>query len=300
MYFPYSKKGIAKVDSLGKIVNVYDLDNYSMHHDFILNDGKLLILASLDGSGTIEDRVIEVDLESKEVNELLNMQDVLLEFYETAVNPGKNSYGNSSLDWIHLNSITVKDNDLILSSRELSTIICIGNYNSNYYVKYLLADEDMTESTSYSDLLYEKESGFTSQAGQHSVSYYKEGSEYYLIMFNNNYGSIPTRSFVSFDHFPNVGSYGSGDSSYFYAYKVNEETGTYDLVKSFALPYSSIVSSVQIYNGNIVTSSGKSNCFAEYDSDGNLLKEFKYNAKKYAYRVFKYSFDNFFGTEKTA
>ena len=45
---------------------------------------------------------------------------------------------------------------------------------------------------------------------------------------------------------------------------------------------------------NIITSSGMSHCFDEYDTDNNLLKEFKYTSKKYAYRVYKYSFDNWF------
>ena len=34
--------------------------------------------------------------------------------------------------------------------------------------------------------------------------------------------------------------------------------------------------------------------FGEYDEDGNLIVQFNYGAKKYAYRVFKYTFDNWF------
>ena len=51
-------------------------------------------------------------------------------------------------------------------------------------------------------------------------------------------------------------------------------------------------------DGNIVVGSGKDNSYGEYDNDGNLIRRFDYSAKKYAYRVFKYSYDNLFVNEK--
>ena len=51
-------------------------------------------------------------------------------------------------------------------------------------------------------------------------------------------------------------------------------------------------------NDNIVIGSGKDNSFEEYDNDGNLIRKFDYSAKKYTYRVFKYSYDNLFVNEK--
>ena len=54
---------------------------------------------------------------------------------------------------------------------------------------------------------------------------------------------------------------------------------------------SSIVSSIQDFGDNYVTSSGRSNCYAEYDNNGVLIKQFNYTSQKYAYRVFKYNFD---------
>ena len=35
------------------------------------------------------------------------------------------------------------------------------------------------------------------------------------------------------------------------------------------------------------------NSFSEYDPEHNLIKKFSYSSKKYAYRVFKYDFNNF-------
>ena len=57
-------------------------------------------------------------------------------------------------------------------------------------------------------------------------------------------------------------------------YLVDENKGTYKLVKEFDVAYSSIVSSIQDVGDNHVTSSGRSNCYAEYDNNGVLIKQF--------------------------
>ena len=303
MYYPYKKRGIIKVNKLGKIVKFYDLGNYSMHHDMVLDDDKLIILVNQDNTETIEDTVISLDLKSGEVKQLFDMKDLLPEFYETAVNPGENSYGTDTLDWIHINALSVIGDDVVLSSRELSTIIYVSDFESDPKVKYLITDPSMVEGTSYASLLYEKKGDFVSQAGQHSITYYKDVSlksgEYYLFMFNNNYGAATTRPDFEWSNYPGVGSYNKGETSYFYEYLVNENDKSYELVKSFRVPYSSIVSSVELMdNDNIVVGSGKDNSFIEYDNEGNLIRRFDYSAKKYAYRVFKYSYDNLFENEK--
>ena len=303
MYYPYKKRGIVKVNNLGKIVKFYDLGNYAMHHDMVLDDDKLIILVNQDNTETIEDTVISLDLESGEVKQLFDMKDLLPEFYETAVNPGENSYGTDTLDWIHINALSIIGDDVVLSSRELSTIIYVSDFESDPEVKYLITDPSMVEGTSYASLLYEKKGDFVSQAGQHSITYYKDDSlddgEYYLFMFNNNYGAATTRPDFEWSNYPGGGSYNEGETSYFYEYLVNENDKSYELVKSFKVPYSSIVSSVELMdNGNIVIGSGKDNSFKEYDNDGNLIRKFDYSAKKYAYRVFKYSYDNLFVNEK--
>ena len=292
MYYPYESRGIIKVNSLGKIEQIYDLGKYRMHHDMILDGNKLVILVDEVGADTKEDVIISLNLDNGEINDIIDMKKLLPELYEKATLPDD----DKTLDWLHLNSLTLKGDDLILSSRELSTIIYLTNYETDPSIKYLLTDESMLEGTSYGDLLYEKDSDFISNAGQHAVTYIKgdSDSEYYLIMFNNNYGSIVTRPDFEWTNYPDVGSYEEGETSYFYKYKINEDNKTYDLEDSLEIPYSSIVSSVQIYNNNLVVGSGMDNSFGEYDANGDLIKEFKYGAKKYAYRVFKYSFENWF------
>lgn len=292
MYYPYNSKGIVKVNRLGQIVQMYDLDGYSMHHDMILDDNKLVILADEDDAETKEDVIVTLDLDSGEVKKVVDMKDLLPELYEKASLP--EDY--ETLDWIHLNCLSLKGDDLILSSRELSTIVYVSDYETEPQVKYLITDESMLEGTSYGELLYDKIGDFVSNAGQHAVTYIKgeNDSEYYLIMFNNNYASIVTRPDFEWANYPGTGSYEEGDTSYFYMYKINEKDKTYELVDSIDVPYSSIVSSVQFIDDNLIVGSGMDNSFGEYDEDGNLIVQFNYGAKKYAYRVFKYTFDNWF------
>ena len=303
MYYAYNTKGIVKVNDVGKIEEFYDLGNYTMHHDMVYDEDnkRFVILVNEDDTDTIEDIIITVDLDTKEIKKIIDMKDLLPEFYLNAIKPeGKNTYGGYELDWIHLNSLSLIGDDIVLSSRELSTIIYISDAYRDPSVKYLLTDKSVIEDTSYQDLLYEKVGDFVSQAGQHSITYYTdddlEDGEYYLYMFNNNYQGARTRPNFDWSNYPGTGTYNEGETSYFYQYLVNENDKTYKLVKSFSIPYSSIVSDVQLLNddGNIVVGSGKDNSFGEYDNDGNLIRQFNYNSKKYAYRVFKYEFNNLF------
>ena len=127
MYYAYNKKGIVKVNALGKIEKFYDLGNYTMHHDMVYDEdnNRFVILVNEDNTG--------------KVKKILDMKDLLPEFYLNAVKPeGKNTYGGYELDWIHMNSLSLIGDDIVLSSRELSTIIYISNAYTDPSVKYLL------------------------------------------------------------------------------------------------------------------------------------------------------------------
>ena len=292
---------LIKVSSLGKIEETYYLDDYEMHHDYVYDEEneQLLILASTKESETIEDIIISLDLDNGDVKEIVDMKDLLPEMYENAFHPEENAYGGTELDWVHLNSIDFVDGDsIVVSSRELSSIIAIDNIYNAPEIRYIISEEAMYEGTSYSDLLYQKNGDFTSNAGQHTVVYQEDENlgdgSYYLYMYNNNYGNSTTLPDFDFkNNYPGVGSYKEGDASYYYKYLVDENNRTFTLVDKIALDYSSIVSSTQEYGDNIITSSGLSHLYAEYDKDGNLISKFSYTSKKFAYRVFKYNFVNF-------
>lgn len=300
MVYSYDFNKLVFVDRLGKMVRKINLGNYELHHDFVYDEvnNTILLLVNELGTDTIEDVILCVDLEDGSVSKLVDMRDLMPEAMDMAVKPEENTYGGDELDWIHLNTLDiVNGNDLILSSREYSTIIRVNNVYEQPELKYFISDETVWNGTVYEDYMLEKVGDFVSQAGQHTVTYLEDPSleegQYYLYMFNNNYKGARTRPDFDWSAYVGAGTYSEGDNSYLYQYLVDENKGTYELVKKVALPYSSIVSSTQYYKDNIVTSSGMSHCFNEYDEEGKLIRQFNYNAEKYAYRAFKYSFDSF-------
>ena len=302
LYYSYNNDGIGVINRLGKIEKKYSIDGYEMHHDYVYDkeNNKFLILVNSDKAKdkTIEDLIISLDLETGKVEEIVDMKDLMPDIYKEAKMPesGVNTYGGSGLDWIHLNSLSIVDNgEIVVSGRELSSIISIKNIYSNPEIKYIITDEDVFDDTKYEDLVLDKKGDIVPQAGQHTITYVEDKSlgkgKYYLELYNNNYGSSVTREDFPWDNYQGVGDFTDGYASQYYKYLVDENKGTYKLVKEFDVAYSSIVSSVQDVGDNYVTSSGRSNCYAEYDNNGVLIKQFNYTSQKYAYRVFKYDFD---------
>ena len=302
LVYCYSESGFISVNSQGMIEDKYDLIGYTMHHDFIYDDKnhRLLVLANKNNGTTIEDMIVSLDLETKLTTTLVDMKDLLPDMYEDAVMPesGINTYGGDELDWIHLNSLTLSDDgSLIVSSRELSSIIKLNDIDTNVSIDYIMADESLYDGyEEYSELLLNKDGDFISQTGQHMITYVSDESlkddQYYLIMYNNNFGNSTSRPNYDWSNIEGVGNYKTGDNSYFYKYLVDDDS--YSLVESIALPYSAIVSSVEYYQDNLVTCSGRDGSYGEYDEDGNLIRQFNYEVESHAYRVLKYSFDIWF------
>ena len=138
---------------------------------------------------------------------------------------------------------------------------------------------------------------FVGHAGQHTITVEKDDTlpngQYYLYLYNNNFGSAKTLPKFSWKSYKGVGSYKKGKASYYYKYLVDEKKKTYRLVKKFAVPYSSVVSSVQHFDENITFSSGMNHTYGEYDKNGKMIRTFTYQSKRYAYRVMKYKYDIF-------
>lgn len=298
LVYTYSKEGFLFVNRQGMIERILNLKGFYMHHDFIYDEENhnLLILANENDTDTIEDVIVSLNLDTGKTEKLVDMKDLLPEMYETAYDEdGENTYGGDELDWLHLNSLSLMDDgSLLVSSRELSTIIKLDNIYTKPSIDYMIGDDSIYENFEYQDLLLSKDGDFISQAGQHTVTYCKDDSLddgcYYVTIFNNNYGNMATRQGYDWSNIEGVGTYKNGTNSYFYKYLVNENERTYQLIQSIALPYSPIVSSIEYYENHIQTSSGVDCSFAEYDENGELIRQYDYQAENYAYRVMKYSF----------
>ena len=302
-----SANQIGKVNSLGRVTKLYTLNGYVMHHDYCYGeDGTLLVLATRKNSRDdgVMDRILEVDMETGAVTEIVDLRKMLPDYYSTAKKVTETDpffWQAGTRDWIHVNTIDYMDDDsIVLSSRETSTILKIRDLHGEPQLGYLIGDSSYWEGTGYEGYSYEKVGDFADQYGQHTVTVVEEpGMEegtYYLMMYDNNYYANSTRTDDYEPVLPESVStdlMGDEKPSHVYWYLVDENAGTYELVNSFDVPYSSIVSSVQTVGDNYVVNSGVSHVFGEYDSEGNMIRQFEYECTMQGYRVMKDTFEGY-------
>ena len=296
-----SSTKLARINPLGRVEQVYPLGNYELHHDInYCQENTLVALVELQDDVNVEDLVIEVNLDTGEVTELIDYKELMADYYsETrAISVLDDFFWQAGeRDWIHLNTVQYlpEDDSLIVSSRETSTIVKAEQVHSQPTLAWLAGDPAFWEDTAYADLCLTPVGDFVFQYGQHSVEYAGEGEEdgvYYLRMFDNNYWSLNTRDYdPDLDDSVCKALYGSGDDvSHVYVYEINENDRTFSLVQSFDVPYSSIVSNAAPAgeDGNWVVNSGVANVFGEYDQGGVLIRQFDYDCNMQGYRTFKY------------
>ena len=308
LYLAVDDDQLVTLDRLGQVVQSYSLKdtNFKLHHDFAVDSqGNIIALATdtkLKASEKrVEDQIIKIDGTSGQVSRLLDFKDLLGDLYKTATGIETLTNNKGYRDVIHANTIQLtKDDQVIISSRETSTIMKISNLTSQPKLDYFISDPSIWQGIgTYSNLLLNKVGNFTSQAGQHSVTYIptETAGVYYLEMFNNNSAIMNSRTNFSWANYPNSGGATASNDyqSSYYKYLVNENTGSYQLVKKISLPYSPFISSVQTKDNNVVTDSGMTATFAEYDADGKLIQSFETTGStKFIYRVYKYDFNNFY------
>lgn len=290
MYFSISETEMARMDELGQVTAVYDLGQYELHHDYVFDDdGNILLLATDTEQDSVEDVIVRLDVSDGTVEEVLDLGDLFGSYKEACV---ENSDGE--LDWMHINTIQwMGDGQVLLSSRETSSIIKVADLYGTPSVDYMISDPAVWSDTEWAGLVLEKDGDFASQGGQHSITYVEDESlpegQYYLYMFNNNIGVSETRPDFDWSIIDGIQSEAvDGTTSYYYKYLVDETSGSYELVESFELPYSGYVSSVQEIGDNVVADSGMQGIWGEYDSENDLIRSFTMEKESFIYRVYKY------------
>ena len=306
MFMAVSDSKIVKLNALGQVKQVLDLANtdYLLHHDYILNDKNQLIALATSKTakkqaGYVEDRIITIDLSTQEVTEIANFEELLPDLYQKATGIEEHSNNKGYLDPVHINSLQLTDNQqLLVSSRETSTILVLKpDEQGIYQVEYMMGDEAIWQGVGEcGQLLLEKEGSFTSQYGQHSITYETaedlSAGQYYLSFFNNNSTIMDSRIDISLAE---IADKTAGKTSKYMKYLVDEKRNSYKLMESFDVPYSAYVSSVQNYQNHIIVDSGQQATFAEYTSSGKMIQRFTQKTDtKYIYRVYKYDFKNYY------
>ena len=299
MYFSINKSKMVEMSSLGQVTKIYDMGTYHLHHDYIFDTkGNILILGTDTLADSMEDIILKLNRKSGKVTKIVDLADLYPDYYKKHKN---NRKPDGEYDWMHLNTIQLMNSDTILvSARETSSILKISGIYSNPKVEYMIGPKSMWKGTGYKKLCLDKVGDFKEQLGQHTIVYQEDASlkkgQYYLYMFDNNVAKSYSRPDYDWEkYFPGVSDVGTkGDASYYYKYLVDEKAGTYELVNSFAVPYSGYVSSTQEFGENIIVDSGQKLLFGEYDSNYQLIRQFEVYGSKYCYRVYKYTFSDFY------
>lgn len=305
---------IARLNRFGQVTQVFDLGQYELHHDINWGpEGTILALATDTESETVEDQVLQIDLESGEVSHVVDFTQVFQSYYEiTRPVQATDPFGlwsEGEWDWLHLNSLQYDegDNSIIVSSRETSTIIKCS-LGEEPKILWMAGNPDFWEGTEFSQYSLAQEGEFQFQYGQHDVELMPQEEisalgfepaaegQLYLRVYDNNYYAMSSRDDFEVEVPDEVSTSSTleGDvNSHVYYYLVDENAGTFTLMDSFDLPYSSLVSNAQWMGETYVVNNGVHQCFEEYDQEGTLIRQYKYQCTANGYRVMKDDFTGF-------
>lgn len=119
---PYYMSGLYEMDLLGKIYKEISLEG-GYHHDYFeMPNGNLLVASDefYNDSGTVEDVVVEVDINTGDIVKTFDLKDIL------NMEDGK-SENWTSYDWFHNNSVWYDEatNSITLSGRHQDAVINI-------------------------------------------------------------------------------------------------------------------------------------------------------------------------------
>lgn len=293
MYFSTSSSQIIGMDATGYIQKFYDLDEYNLHHDYTFGSSNdMLVLATKKGESTIEDQIIQIDLKSGNVTNMIDLRKLLSKYFDTL------NVNEEDFDWVHVNSIRMFDTDsIIISSRETSTIIKIDDIYTNPTIAYMIGSSSFWQESGYDNLVLEQIGDFSLNAGQHCVEIEKDESlsegQYYLYFFNNNNAVISTRDYDYSQDRLYEDALNEEKNSYYETYLVDESNRTFTLIEQIAVEYSGYVSSAQNYEDNKIIDSGQSFTVVELDSNNEVIQTMVGNGSTWWYRVFKYDFKDF-------
>lgn len=117
LYFGDGNSGqIYEINMLGEIINTWPMPGYGFHHEVTEKpNGNFLVTVNKHGISTIEDHIIEIDRDSKQI---INVWD-LRESLDQDRTAWDTNFGDISVDWFHANALYYDetDNTIVVSGR---------------------------------------------------------------------------------------------------------------------------------------------------------------------------------------
>lgn len=268
-------------DYLGRAWNLYYVAG-GTHHEVIEKEpgGNLLVLTS-SLYYYEEDRIQEIDRNTGEVVNQLDMDELL-----------KCKYTDQG-DWAHVNTVSYQpeEDTIIISPRNLDSVIKVDW--TTHEIKWILCDPRFWEGTEYEKYVLKQDGDFTYHIQQHSayqLSADLDGNSdtVEISIFDNHYGYVRRKQI---DYYERTGN------SYVIVYSVDEKAGTVRQIKNLPVAFSKITSNT-IYDeesNHIFGMSGHvkghgMNYEFDYDT-GEILNQYRIETSFYRATEMKIDYD---------
>ena len=276
IYYPINKNNIVKINRLGEVKDVY-FSKYEISNDYIIAKNRILFIGNDKKYDTLNDQIISIDLNSHDVSKVVDGTELFSKLKES----------DSSKYYLNFVSLDYDNNDLILSSKETSSIIGITDIDKSAKIKYILGDKLLW--TDYQEYIYDYDGN--KFFGQSEVDANKDE----IILLNNNYVSKSNYN-KNKDVYDKLKVENTdkktGTKSLYYKLKIDDKKKSYKLVDSFVLPYTSTNGSFQKYSNNYIFNSSVNNTFIEYNKKFEIVNSYKANFN--INKVYKYSYKNYY------
>jgi arylsulfate sulfotransferase len=112
-----STASIYEVTMLGRVIDTWSLDPFDFHHHVQeLPNGNFLVSASLRGAATIEDQILEIDRQTKEILTVWDLRESL--------DQNRVTWSGQLFDWVHVNAVQYDpaDDTIVISGRTQAVV----------------------------------------------------------------------------------------------------------------------------------------------------------------------------------
>lgn len=266
------------VNNLGYVTNRYlwNGDGKLFDCDYDQENNNVIFLANTDNNSMIS-KGVKLDIKKGEWKDIIDFESLLSEG-----RPDSKIEEGASRDWLDLSNIQIIDGkDILVCSRELSTIYRINNFYSEPVIRWIVSDEKKWNNSEYESLLL-LESG--TKNTKNSID-----SMYYGTNRKLNEGQI----YLSFINYESSDTTNETKQSAFYKYLVEESQSRYRLIQKVTFPYHKGKCSSMLYGNHFILSFDAEKQFFEYDDKGNMIATYTIGNGKAFYKVYKYTMDRY-------